>query len=464
MRAERPDRAKSPRQLLALGRRLPDTVRSPAGRRTRWGIADQAVSSLTNFAVAAVAARAVAPRAFGAFSVALAAYVFVMWLGRALVSEPLVVRFTTADADARRRAGAEALGAAIVVGALTGVVMLAAGALLAGTLGAVVAAMAVCLPALLAQDAYRYLLMAEGRTWSAAWNDTIWFGTQTVLVATLLATGHATAVTLVLAFGVGAAAAAVGGARQAHVIPALGRSHGWLRDHRDLGVPFAIELVAVNGVGQVALVLVAVVAGVVAVGELRAAILLLSPPTVLFSGLFLCAIPEAVRLRERSLRALRTLVIALAVGTVAVTVAWGVAISLVPTHLGQALLRSNWANGRHLLVPAVVLTAGSAAALASVVGLRGLASARDSLRVRILAAPITLVAAVVGGRLDGAYGAGVGLAAAACVSAALAWVAFSQATRRAGVAPEAAAAATDVAATADAADARLVPASPSPGP
>jgi hypothetical protein len=157
-------------------------------------------------------------------------------------------------------------------------------------------------------------------------------------------------------------------------------------------------------------------------------------------------------------------VIALAVGTVAVTVAWGAAISLVPTHLGQALLRSNWANGRHLLVPAVVLTAGSAAALASVVGLRGLASARDSLRVRILAAPITLVAAVVGGRLDGAYGAGVGLAAAACLSAALAWVAFSQATRRAAVAPEAAAAATDVAATADAADARLVPASPSPGP
>jgi hypothetical protein len=239
--------------------------------------------------------------------------------------------------------------------------------------------------------------------------------------------------------------------------------------------------VAVNGVGQVALVLVAAVAGIVAVGEVRAAILVLSPPTVLFSGLFLCAIPEAVRLRERSLRALSAVVTGLAAGTVVVTVAWGAAVSLVPAQVGQALLRSNWTNGRHLLLPAVALTAGNAVALACVVGLRGLASARDSLRVRILAAPVTLVAAVAGARLDAAYGAAVGLAAAAWISAAMAWVAFRQASRRVTTA-----AGTDTCARADTGDdtgadtgddtgadtgdaarlaaAWLVPASPSPTP
>jgi len=44
------------------------------GRRAGWGLADQAFSSLTNFAVGLLIARTVGPADFGAFSLAFALY------------------------------------------------------------------------------------------------------------------------------------------------------------------------------------------------------------------------------------------------------------------------------------------------------------------------------------------------------------------------------------------------------
>jgi len=86
-----------------------------------WGLLDQALSSLTNFALTFTAARSLDPHAFGGFSLAFAAYLLALGFSRSVGSEPLVVRFSGAREEEWRAAVREAAGMAL------------AGALLAGS-------------------------------------------------------------------------------------------------------------------------------------------------------------------------------------------------------------------------------------------------------------------------------------------------------------------------------------------
>jgi hypothetical protein len=64
------------------------------------------------------------------------------------------------------------------------------------------------------------------------------------------------------------------------------------------------------------------------------------------------------------------------------------------------------------------------------VSLRALEAARQSLRVRLWAAPVIVGSGLVGMHAGGAYGAGVGLAASSAFSAALTWSALRRALAR----------------------------------
>jgi O-antigen/teichoic acid export membrane protein len=258
-------------------------------------------------------------------------------------------------------------------------------------------------------------------------NDALWFGVQSLVITGLLLTGHPGATGLTVAFGAGATAASALGAWQCRATPSPRSWLMWLRAQRDLGIPFVTELLVVNAAPQISMLGVAALGGVVAVGELRAAIFLCSPPTVLFSGLVLVAVPEAVRLRSRSLPGLRALVLGLAVLMTVTTGLWAAALRLVPSTVGSALLGPNWGRGRHLLVPVAIFVALTACMLAALVGLRALEATRASLRVRSWAGPVTLTVTVIGAYTGGSEGAAVGLGASALFSAILTWAAFQRA-------------------------------------
>jgi O-antigen/teichoic acid export membrane protein len=72
-------------------------LRSHAVRRIGWGVADQAVSSLTNFAVSIYVARTLGAEKFGAFSLAYVTYAFALNASRGLGTDPLMVRFSGTD-------------------------------------------------------------------------------------------------------------------------------------------------------------------------------------------------------------------------------------------------------------------------------------------------------------------------------------------------------------------------------
>ncbi|MPZ81053.1 MAG: hypothetical protein GEV28_11920, partial [Actinophytocola sp.] len=78
-------------------------MRGLAGRLS-WGLADQAVSSLTNFVVGVFVARELGVTAFGVFSLAWVTYGVLLNVSRGLATDPLVVRFSGVAADLWRAA------------------------------------------------------------------------------------------------------------------------------------------------------------------------------------------------------------------------------------------------------------------------------------------------------------------------------------------------------------------------
>ncbi len=405
-------------------RRWGRTLQSRTAQRAGWGIIDQGVSSVTNFAITLIVARAADPLSFGAFALALATYAFMLWVSRSLSTEPYVIRFATAPVEDQRVAARSAAGTALVTGLASVAVLLAVGLVSAPHSFAVIVVMAVGMPGLLLQDSYRYVLITAGRARAAAINDSVWFAVQMGLVVGLEVTGRASTVNLTVVFVVAAAVASAVGAAQTRVLPAIGGCPSWVVRHKDLGVAFLVELIAVSGALQVTLVLLAAFYSVAIVGQLRAALLLLGPVTVVSMGVFVVGIQEGVRLRERSLRALSNLVTALTILMPLGALLWGAALTALPQSAGNLLLKSNWASARHLLVPATFLAAGSACMLGAVIGLRSLGAARDSMRARLWGVPLIVVGGLLGASLAGAYGAAVLLAVSSWVDAFIAFVAF----------------------------------------
>src|SRR5207248_2243466 len=84
--------------------------------RAGWGVADQGLSSFLNLAVGALVARAVSPASFGAFGLMFSTYLIVLGACRALVAEPLVVRFSAQEDAEWRSAARAATGAALALG------------------------------------------------------------------------------------------------------------------------------------------------------------------------------------------------------------------------------------------------------------------------------------------------------------------------------------------------------------
>ena len=76
-------------------------------RRLSWGIADQIVSSLSNFAVGIYVVHTLGAVQFGAFSLAYVTYGFALNASRGLSTDPLMVRFSGTDLPTWRRAAAK---------------------------------------------------------------------------------------------------------------------------------------------------------------------------------------------------------------------------------------------------------------------------------------------------------------------------------------------------------------------
>ena len=406
-------------------------------RRMGWGVADQAVSSLTNVAVAIYVVRVLGAVQFGAFSLAYVTYGFALNASRGLATDPLMVRFSGTGVRTWRRAVAGSTGTAVITGLAIGACVIAAAAVLKGAAGAAFLALGLTLPGLLLQDSWRYSFFALGRGSQAFLNDMVWVVTLFPALVLLRRTGHADVFWLVFAWGATACVGAAVGPWQARIAPKLPGAWGWVSRHRDLGPRYLAENLSSSIGAQLQTYGISLISGLAILGYVRAANTIMGPMTILFAGMALFSLPEAARILRRSPRRLPLFCMLISAALAAAALAWGVILLVtIPRGLGAWLLGPAWQPTYPLLPPQILYFIALALCLGSGAGVHALGAARRSLRVVFISAVLQVVFSLVGAVADGAFGAVTGMAIAQWISVPLFWWQFRAAIREYGRVPD----------------------------
>jgi O-antigen/teichoic acid export membrane protein len=421
---------------------------SPVRRRRRvldvigrmgWGVGDQAISSLSNFALGLFVARAVGATEFGAFTLAYVTYSVVINAARGLASDPFLVRYSGAQPRQWRRATAAATGTALLVGLVLGAVSVLVGLLLPSTVGLPFVALGLTLPGLTLQDSWRFAFFARGDGKLSFLNDLVWTVLLLGALVALYLSGRHGAVISLLAFGGTASLAAVYGAYQARLLPRPAWARTWLREHRSLSGRYMVENLSSSGAMQLRSVMLGAVTSLAAVGYVRAGEILMGPFTVVLMGLSQVSVPEAARVLRRNPRRLPLFCFGVGAVEAVGALAWGLMLVVVfPLGAGRFLLKDLWAPASQL-IPALTLTTVVACfGVAAIAGLRALGMSRRSMWVQVVSSVCYLGFATMGAFLDGALGTCWGIFAAQSVSTTLWWHQL-----RSGLAERARAAAPD---------------------
>ena len=390
--------------------------------RLGWGVADQGISSVCNFALGLFVARSFGASNFGAFTLAFVTYTVVINAARGLATDPFLVRHSGPVTDRWRRAASSAAGTALAVGVAAGILCVVAGLLLPAPVGPGFIALGVGLPGLALQDSWRFAFFACGRGSKAFLNDLVWTGMMVAALAVLHTQGAGSAANCLLVFGGTATLAAVLGAFQARTIPRPLQARDWLRTHAGLSVRYLVENLSSSGAGQIRAVVLGAVAGLAAVGHVRASEILMGPFYVLLMGISQVAVPEASRAFKINSEHLRRFCFRLG-GTQAVAaVGWGLILLIVfPLGPGPLLLKELWLPTSHL-IPAITLTVvATSFVTAAAAGLRAMGVARRSLRAQLTTSCLYVVGGTVGAVLGGAIGTSWGVTAAQTVAALVWW-------------------------------------------
>jgi glycosyltransferase involved in cell wall biosynthesis len=396
-------------------------IRHVAGRLS-WGVADQALSSLTNFAVGIVVARSLGIRELGAFSIAFATYQVGVNASRGLATDPLAVRYSGTEVRRWRRAVASSTGMATAVGLVAGACCAVAGLLLTGATGAALLALGVTLPGLLLQDSWRFAFFSAGRGGQAFANDLVWGLILVPMLVAIVASGAPGVAWFILAWGGSATVAAVIGGVQARLVPRLSQARGWLGQHRDLASRYLPENLSVSGAYQLRAYGLGAIAGLPAVGALRGAELMLGPFNVILMGIGMMAVPEAVGVLRRSARELRSFCLLLGLGQAGAAAAWGAAlVPLLHRGLGSRVLGASWRPASELLVPVTLTLVSTGFSTGAGAGLRALGAASRSLRAQVMASAAYVTGGLLGATVAGAAGAAWGAAVATSIGAGVWW-------------------------------------------
>ncbi|MGW1073433.1 hypothetical protein [Streptomyces sp. NPDC002537] len=403
------------------------TAKRGAVGRLSWGLADQAVSSMINFAVGIYVARELGVHAFGVFSLAWLTYGVVLNVARGLATDPLMVRFSGVPEATWRVAAARSSGAALAVGTTFGAVCLLVGLGLGGDVGPAFACLGVALPVLLLQDSRRFAFFAAGTGRKAFANDLV--QGVALVPAMVVAARVGTVAAFLLAWGAAAAAAAGYGFLQSGIRPRVTQARGWLREQRDLGSRYLVENVSLSGAGQLRAYGLGAIAGVGAVGAVRGAELLLGPFLALLMGLSLVTVAEAARVLKQSPRRLGRFCLLLGGGQAAAALLWGSALLLMPDRAGELVLGDVWHSASRLILPATLGVAGAGLGSGAAAGLRALAAARRSLRCQLFASACYLGGGIGGAAAAGTVGSAWGVAAATACGSAVWWLQLRSALR-----------------------------------
>lgn len=384
---------------------------------------------MSNFLQGILVTRSLAPDRVGAFTLAYVTFAFLISASRGTSTDPLTVRYSGAAHDVWTRATASASGTALVNGLIAAIGCFVVGVLLPSNVGHGFIALGIGIPGILVQDSYRLAFFAAGRGSRAFVIDLVWGVLQVGGIAALAMTEHLTVVTSLLTFGGTATVAAGFGFLQSGVAPQPLLARPWLVEHSALAGRYLIENVSGGGARLLRMSLVGWLAGLVAVGSIRAAEILAGPFVVLIYGVAQIAVPEAKHALANGTDHLLKFCMRIGAVQALGALLWAVfAVLVFPLGPGTFLLGANWEAARGLLVPVMLTLILNCFILGASSGLRAVAAARRSLPTQITSDGLHLLGGGLGAMVAGAAGSCWGVAIAAALSTGVWWQQFRRAT------------------------------------
>ncbi len=382
-------------------------------RLASWNIIDQVLSALTNAVLSIVVARTVGKEQFGAFAACFLVFSVCIGIERALVGQPMGIRYSSQTGPTLASGVSRALGTALTVALVGAVGCIGAGLLLGGHIGPTLVATGSVLPALLLQDACRMIFFARSKANLAAANDALWAVIQFTVIWLLIGLGTVTTPRLVLTWGGAAAVCVVVALVQLRVVPRPFGARSWIEEHKDLSGYLLAEYLLGAGAFQGGILIVGALAGgnpgLAIIGAFRAAQVVLGPLGILATALQTFSLPELSK-RTWLVAAARWKVALLIGGIMAGTsLAYTAVLMLLPLAAGRFLFRDSWLGAREVLLPLALGSSAGGLCLGAAIVIYSLGLARRTFRIMTVEAPLVFTLMIVGSKVGGAQGAAWGL-------------------------------------------------------
>lgn len=365
-----------------------------------WGLADQSLSSLTNFALAVLAARRLGPADLGIVSIGFSSYVITLMLLRALVTDPAIVSASAPAVD-RDHAVRSSITVTIAAGAGIALIFAVSGWMLGGAIGQGLLLFAPWIVPALVQDFWRFALFSAGRRGSAVLNDGVWV---IVMSATLPFAWRSTGPwAIVSCWGLGATVASLVGVLQTRAVPGHVRAslRWWRREGASLGGWLAVETAFLALGSHGAVFLLALLISPAELGGLRAVQSIFAPLTLIGPAITLPGLPAITSALRQSPTDARAMATRLNLAALGLTGAYIAAFLVAPGRLLGLVYGDGFSQFADLVGPVAVAQLAHAAAVGYILLLKG------GRRARVLAlarAAGTVVALTLAGFLAGRHG------------------------------------------------------------
>ena len=358
------------------------TARSVLLRQANWALADQALSSGTNFALALIVVRSVTAREYGVFSILVIISIVAIGGTRALLSEPVLLRaHELTDVHITRDTRRESVSAALVVGVALGALCLVAGITVGNELRAPLTVLGCTFPLLLVQDVGRVLFFASRTPRNAALNDGLWAILQLGAIAAILNSDNHAVWRFALAWlGAGAVCGLVA-LLQLRVLPSFRLGVGHVGRTFTWNLPLFWNFALTSGPQYAVFAIAPLVSSFRELGLARAAfvpfgalgIILQSTSLVLFPTLAGLGLGPAKRVAARASGLLGSL-----------TVAMGAIVLAIPEPLGVKLVGEDWSATRPAQLAFWALLLAQALGIGPTSALRSLGRANQLVKVRLI--------------------------------------------------------------------------------
>ncbi|WP_235579023.1 MULTISPECIES: hypothetical protein [unclassified Rhodococcus (in: high G+C Gram-positive bacteria)] len=406
---------------------------STLSAKVRMGasVLDQGVASASNLAMSVTIASQVSQSAFGAFGLCFAIFVVFQGAARAFVGDAMLVKDPRAVGVETSGVGQGALLASLTIGVVGSAVSVISGLATAGDLSAGFFSLACIFPALILQDAIRYLFFSRQEPTLSLIADLTWVVVQASGYAILLANGSTSLSSYILVWGLGSVASI---AYQSIVLfrkqHSIGSLSGWWVANKSISPKFLVEFVLLSSVQQGTIFVVVFFGDLLQAGALRAAQVLLGPVNILVLGVSVFVLPAVARIaRSGNSQLIRLYAVRVSCTLSCLTLLYGAFIFFIPDSVGRLLLGSSWVAG-NALAPALtgsIIFANLAYGATS--ALRGMKRATESLRMRCVTVPISLLSVIIGASQSGVTGAVIGLLLSSSINAILWWALFVRLSR-----------------------------------